>query len=245
MLSAIEDAPKTYARVGGALYLTIIAAGVFAELFVRDRLTVSFDAAATATNIVAHSSLLRLGIAADLLTFVLAIPLTLILYVLLRPVSKDLALLAVMLNLVQDAIGGMNALNTYRPLQLLGGANYLSAFSREQLQAMALLSLKAHSVGFAVALIFFGVYCVVLGYLIYRSGFLPRTLGALLAVTGISYLVISRAVILSPRVSSVVFPLIAPVAFVGELSVALWLTVKGVNVARWQEASGLNSREHG
>ena len=239
MLSRIEDSPKKYARVGGVLYLIIIAAGLFAEVFVRGRLTVSSDAAATATNIVTHALLLRLGIAADLSTFVLAIPLTLILYVLLRPVNKDLAMLTVMLNLVQDAIGGMNALNTYRPLQLLGGANYLSAFSHEQLQAMALLSLKAHSVGFAVALIFFGVCCVVLGYLIHRSGFLPKTLGALLAVTGISYLVIGLAVILSPTVSSAVFPLLAPVAFVGELSFALWLTVKGVNVHRWQEASGL------
>ena len=239
MLGRIEDSPKTYARIGGGLYLTIIAAGLFAEVFVRDRLIVSSDAAATATNIVTHASLLRLGIAADLSTFVLAIPLTLILYVLLRPVNKDLALLAVMLNLVQDAIGGMNALNTYRPLQLLGSDNYLRVFSQEQVQAMALLSLKTHSTGFAVALLFFGVCCVVLGYLMYASGFLPRMLGALLVISGISYLAISLAVILSPTASSVVFPLVAPVAFVGEFAVAFWLTVKGVNVPKWQEASAL------
>lgn len=241
MLSGIGDSPKKYARIAGAIYFTVIGAGLFAEVFVRSRLTVSSDAAATATNIVAHASLLRLGIAVDLSTFVLAIPLTLILYVLLRPVNKDLALLTVMLNLVQDAIGGMNALNTFRPLQLLGSANYLNVFSQEQLQAMALLSLKAHSVGFAVALIFFGAYCVVLGYLIHGSGFLPRMLGVLLALTGISYLVLSLSVILSPTASSVVFPLVAPVAFVGELSLALWLTVKGVNVPKWQEASALSA----
>jgi hypothetical protein len=95
---------------------------VFAEIFVRDRLTVPFDAAATASNIVAHASLLRFGIVADLSTFLCAIPLTVIFYELLRPVNRSLALLTVLLNVVQDAIGGMNALNTYRPLQLLGTA---------------------------------------------------------------------------------------------------------------------------
>lgn len=241
MISLVENSPKTYARVGGVLYLIIIAAGLFAEAFVRDRLTVSSNAVATATNIVTHGSLFRLGIAADLSTFLLAIPLTLILYVLLKPVNKDLALLTVLLNLVQDAIGGVNALNTYRPLQLLGGAGYLNVFSREQLGAMALLSLKAHSVGFAVALLFFGACCVVLGYLIFKSGFFPKLLGVLVAVAGLCYLVNSLAVILSPAASSILFPAILLPAFVGELSLALWLTLKGVNVSKWQELSRLSA----
>ena len=238
MISLVENSPKAYARVGGLLYLIIIAAGVFAGV-VQDRLTVPSDASATATNIATHGSLLRLGIVADLSTFLLAIPLTLILYVLLKPVNKDLALLAVLLNLVQDAIGGVNVLNTYRPLQLLGGAGYLNVFSREQLEAMASLSLEAHSVGFAVALLFFGAYCVVLGYLIFKSGFFPTLLGVLLAVAGLCYLVNSLAVILSPTASSILFPAILIPAFVGELSLALWLTVKGIRVAKWRELSAL------
>jgi len=167
--------------------------------------------------------------------------LTLILYVLLKPVNKDLALLTVLLNLVQDAIGGANALNTYRPLQLLGGAGYLNVFSREQLGAMALLSLKTHSVGFAVALLFFGACCVVLGYLIFKSGFFPKLLGVLVAVAGLCYLVNSLAVILSPAAFSILFPAILLPAFVGELSLALWLTLKGVNVSKWQELSRLSA----
>jgi len=131
------------------LYLIIIACGLFAEAFVRDKLTVPADASATAENILAHESLFRIGIAADLTTFLLAVALTMILYVLLKPVNKDLALLMVFFNLVQDAIGGINALNIYRPLQLLGGADYLKVFSSDQLRAMALLSLKAHGVGFS------------------------------------------------------------------------------------------------
>jgi hypothetical protein len=245
MISLVEDSPKTYARVGGVMYLIIIAAGVWAELFVREPLTFTSDAAVTATKVATHGSLLRLGIVADLSTFLLAIPFTLILYVLLKPVNKDLALLTVLLNLVQDAIGAVNALNTYRPLQLLGGARYLEVFSREQLGAMALLSLKTHSVGFAIALLFFGACCIVLGYLIFESGFFPRLLGVLMAAAGICYVVNSLAVILSPAISSILFPAILVPAFVGELLLALWLTVKGVNVAKWRELSALSSRVAG
>src|ERR1700688_3577041 len=109
-----ETKPQIYARIGGVLYLIIIAAGLFAQAFVQDKLIVPADAAATATNIMAHESLFRLGIVADLMTFLCAIALTMILYVLLKPVNRNLALLTVLLNLVQDAIGGMNGLNLYR-----------------------------------------------------------------------------------------------------------------------------------
>jgi hypothetical protein len=234
-----ELSPQAYARIGGVLYLIIIAAGLFAEAFVRDRLIVPADAAATAANIMAHELMFRLGIAADLTTFLCAIALTMILYVLLKPVNRNLALLMVIFNLVQDAIGGLNALNTYRPLQMLGGAGYLKVFSPEQLQAMALLSLKAHAVGFGLALTFFGFSCLALGYLIFKSSFLPRALGVLIAIAGACYLVNSFALILSPQLASILFPSILLPAFIGELSLALWLTVKGVNVQKWEEKAFL------
>ena len=161
-----EFSPRSYARIGGMLYLLIITAGLFAE-FVRERFVVSGDAAATANNITDRAFMFRLGIAADLSTFVCAVALAIILYVLLKPVNRNAALLMLAFNLVQDAIGGLNALNAYRPLQLLGGAAYLKVFSREQLETMALLSLNTHSVGFAVAMIFFGCSCLALGYLTY------------------------------------------------------------------------------
>ena len=234
-----QFSPQAYARIGGVLYLIIIAAGLFAEAFVRDRFIVPADAAATATNIRAHALMFRVGIAADLSTFACAVPLTVILYVLLRPVNKHLALLMLLFNLVQDSIGGLNALNTYRPLQLIGGAEYLKVFSPEQLQAMALLSLKAHSVGFSVALIFFGFSCLTLGYLIFISGFLPKALGVLMATAGACYLINSFALILSPLLASILFPAILVPAFIGELSLALWLTVKGVNVPKWEEKASV------
>ena len=148
-------------------------------------------------------------------------------------------------NLVQDAIGGINGLNSYRALQLLGGAGYLKVFSPEQLQAMALLSLKAHSVGFGVALIFFGFSCLALGCLIFRSGFFPKLLGILMAIAGLCYLINSFALILSPPIAGALFPWVLLPAFIGELSLALWLTVKGVNVPKWEErASAWRVRPH-
>jgi hypothetical protein len=235
---SVTGSPQSYARLGGILYVLIIAAGLFAEAVVRERLIVAGDAAATARNITTHAFLFRVGIVADLCTFVCAVPLTMILYALLKPVDRNAALLMAGFNLVQDAIGGLNALNTYRPLQLLGGGAHLNAFHREQLEAMALLSLQTHSVGFAVALTFFGCSCVTLGYLALTSGFLPRLLGVLMVVAGACYLTNSAAVLLSPRLASMLFPSILLPALIGELSFAVWLTVKGVNVARWQEQAG-------
>jgi len=229
---------QSSARIAGILYLLIIAAGGFAEIGVRQRLIVPRDAAATAINIANHAFLLRFGIFADLSTFACAIPVAIILYVLLRPFGRISALLMVVFSLIQDAVGALNQLNTYRPLQLLGNAAYLKVFSREQLEAMALLSLNSHSIGFAIALLFFGCSCLALGYLIYESDILPRALGVLITIAGVCYLVNSTAVILSPRWASMLFPLILVPAFIAELSLAVWLTVKGVNVAGWREKAG-------
>ena len=235
--STARFSPRAYARVGGVLYLIIIAAGLFAEAFVRNKVVVPADAVATATNITAHETLFRLGIAADLATFLCAVALTMILYVLLKPVNRNLASLMVFFNLVQDAVGGINVLNSYKALQLLGGADYLKVFSPEQLQAMAFLSLKAHSVGFGVALTFFGFSCAALGYLIFKSGFFPKLLGILMGVAGLCYLINSFALILSPAVAGALFPWVLFPAFIGELSLALWLTLKGLDVPKWEETA--------
>lgn len=234
MLRDARFSPRHYARIGGILYLLIITAGLFAQ-FVRGRFVVPGNAAATASNITNEAFMFRLGLSADLSTFVCAVPLTIILYTLLKPVSRNAALLMLGFSVVQDAIGGLNVLNTYRPLQLLGGAPYLKVFSREQLEAMAQLSLNTHGVGFNVAMIFFGCSCLALGALIFSSGFLPRALGVLMAIVGLCYLTLSTAQLLSPPVAAMLFPSILVPAFIGELSFAVWLTVKGVNLARWRE----------
>ena len=231
----VNSSPKLCARIGGALYLIIIVIGLFGEAFVRDRLIVSGDAAATAANIMSHESLWRFHIAAELFLLICAVALLLILYALLRPVSRDLALLAVFINLVSIGIEAATTLYLLQALFPLGNAGYLKAFTREQLYAMASLSLKSHGYGFSVSLLFFGCFCLIVGYLIFRSGYLPKTIGVLMQIAGLSYLTNSFALILAPAFANRLFPAILLPAFVGEASLCLWLLVKGVNVPKWQE----------
>ena len=231
----IESSPQLYARVGGALYLIIIVIGLFGEVFVRDKLIVSGDAAATAKNIMASESLWRFHIAAELFLLICAITLLMILFVLLRPVSRELTLLALFFNLISIGLEAATTMYLVVALFPLGNAAYLKTFSQEQLYTMANLSLKSHGYGFGVSLLFFGCFCVVIGRVIYRSGFLPRAIGALMQIAGLCYLSDSFALILAPAFANRLFPAILLPAFVGEASLCLWLLLKGVNVQRWKE----------
>jgi Domain of unknown function (DUF4386) len=232
---SIEKSPQLYARIGGALYLIIIVIGLFGEAFVRDRLIVSGDAAATSANIMSHESLWRFHIAAELFLLICAVALLLILFALLRPVSRDLALLAVFINLLSIGIEAATTMYLLQALFPLGNAGYLKAFTPEQLFAMASLALKSHGYGFSLSLIFFGCFCLMVGYLIFKSGYLPKTVGVLMQIAGACYLTNSFALILSPSVANRLFPAILVPAFIGEVSLCLWLLVKGVNVEKWED----------
>jgi len=227
--------PQVYARIGGALYLFIILAGIYGEVFVRGNLIVAGNTAATAQKIMASELLFRSGIVGDLMMHVCDVPLTLIFYVLLRPVSKNLSLLAAFFSLLQTAILIANKLNLVAVLLVLGDADYLKAFEPQQLHALVSLCLALHEYGFAIGLIFFGVSCLVVGYLIYRSGYFPRTLGVLQAIAGVCYLINSLALLLAPPLADKMFPVILLPAFIGELSTCVWLLVKGVNASKWDE----------
>jgi len=236
--NAIETSPQVYARIGGVLYLIIIVIGLFGETFVRDRLIVSGDAAATAANIMSHESLWRFHIAAEFFLLICAVSLLLIFVILLRPVGRDLILLAAFFNLVAIVIEADITLHLIEALFPLGNAGYLKAFAPEQLYAMASLSLKSHGYGFSVSLLFFGCFCVIVGYMIFKSGYLPKTIGVLMQIAGVCYLTDSFALILSPAVANRLFPAILVPAFIGETSLCLWLLVKGVNVQRWRGLAG-------
>ncbi len=238
---AVETSPQVYARIGGVLYLILILAGMFGVIFVRDKLIVSGDATATANNIIASPLLWRIGIAADLIMHVCDVPLMLVFYVLLRPVNRNLALLAVLFNLVQTAVLVANKLNLLAALFLLGSADYLKAFDPHQLHALSYLSLKLHDYGFGVGLIFFGCECLVVGYLIFRSGYLPRTIGVLMQIAGLCYLTNSFVLLLAPALAKMLYPAVLVPAFIGELSLCLWLLVKGVNVSKWEEKATILS----
>ena len=230
----VQTSPQIYARIGGMLYLIIIAIGIFGAAFVRDRLIVSGDATATAERIRASEFLWRVGIAGELLLLICAVALTLIFYVLLRPVSRNLALLAAFFNLVSIALEAAASLHLMATLFSLANSNYLRVLDPKQLDALAYLSIKSHEYGFGVSLIFFGCVCLVLGYLIFRSGYLPKVIGVLMQIAGLSYLANSFALILSPSLASRLYPAILLPALVGEASLCLWLLAKGVNVSKWK-----------
>jgi hypothetical protein len=230
-----EASPRLYARIAGVLYLIIIVLGAVGELFVRGSIVVPGDATATAANLRSMESLWRFGIASELFLGICNIVLTLILYVLLRPVSRDLALLATFFGLIATAVETAYSLQLVEALFPLGNAVYLKAFTPEQLYAMASLSIKAHGQGFGIALLFFGPFFLVAGYLIFKSGYFPKAIGLLYLIPGLSYLTSSFALILAPTFAGRFYFVMAGPALIGEASFCLWLLVKGVNEQRWKE----------
>jgi Domain of unknown function (DUF4386) len=232
-----EVSPQVLARIGGLLYLIIIVLGIYQEAFIRGRIIVAGDATATAANLAEMESLWRVGIAAEFVLLICAIALMPIFFILLRPVSVYLALLAVFFNLVSVAVEAVAALQLVVALFPLENAEYLGAFQPEQLYTLARLSIRSHAYGFGVGLIFFGCECLILGYLIFRSGYLPKVIGVLMQIAGLCYLINSFSLILAPTFADQLFPAILVPAFVGEASLCLWLLVKGVNIAKWQPSA--------
>lgn len=237
--------PQRYARFAGLLYLVIIVAGVMGELMVRGTMVVNGDAAATAMRIAASPQLWRIGIAGDLLMHVCDVFVMWAIYVLLRPVSRNLALLVLLLNLIQTAVLVANKLVLLVPLWLLLDPLYASAFDTAQLQAWSHLAIDLHGYGFGVGLIFFGFVLLIEGYLVRKSRFLPPLIGALLQLAGVCYLVNSVALLLAPEVASLLFPAILVPCFIAELTFALWLLVKGVNVPEWRRRASASRMGEG
>ena len=230
-----EISPQIYARVCGVFYLLIIILGGIDEMVIRSKLIVPGNVTATTQNIMASKALFRLSIAGDLLMHVFDIPTIVIFYVLLKPVNKYLSLLAAFFNLAQTAILGINKVFLLTTLSFLGGEDYLKVFNPHQLQALGYLSLDLHESGYGIGLIFFGFTCLIVGYLMFRSGYFPRIIGVMQIIAGVSYLINSFAQILSPSFAAALFPYILAPAFIGELSTCLWLLVKGVNLQKWNE----------
>jgi hypothetical protein len=219
------------ARMAGFLYLAIAIFSAFGLIYVPSMMIVSGDAATTATNIVASESLFRLGFISNLLAFTVNTFVAVLLYKLLAPANKMMASLMVILILVGIAIAMLNELNQFVALLLLGGAHYLTAFTADQLQALASLFLDIHEYGFVLAHIFFGLWLFPMGYLVFRSGFLPKVIGLLLLVAGVGYVVDFTLFFLVPEITIK----ISEFTFVGEVLLLLWLLIMGVNVPQWQK----------
>lgn len=231
---SIKTSPQLYARIGGALYLVIILFGMFSEGFVASKLLVAGDAAASARHILAAPGLWQVSVAANVLVVLCAVPLLWIEYLLLRPVSKPLVLLSVLFNLISLAVEAVSKVFLLMVMPILASAEYHHAFGAAQLPVLAHLALRSHDIAFNIALLFFGCTCLLNGYLIFKSSYFPKALGILMQVAGGSYLVACWAALFAPALADVLLPGILLPSLIGELSVCLWLLVKGVNVAQWQ-----------
>ena len=186
-------------------------------------------------NIRASEPLFRTAIISDAAIFLLEIVVTALLYVLLRPVSRALSLIAAFARLSMAVIQGINQLPSLIVLLLLSGAGYLTVFEPDQLDTLVLLFLNAREYGVYIWQAFFGLHLVVLGYLVFKSGYFPRVLGLLLILGSLGYLVDSFGNILLPNYEAIFGAVVAVTAIIGELPFFLWLLFKGVNVQKWHD----------
>jgi Domain of unknown function (DUF4386) len=229
MMEQFAETPRPRARITGVVYLLYFIVAVSGEVFLKG-LVIDGDVAATANNIVAHQPLFRMGLATGLIATACYIAVTALLYALFKPVNRSLALLAAFFSLVGCAILAFASLFRFAPLVVLGGGHYLRVFTVEQLQALSALFLELYGVGVNICFVFFGVYCLLIGYLILKSAFLPRILGVLMVFAGLGWLTF-----LSPTLANSLTPYILLLGFVAELALCLWLLVMGVNLQRWKE----------
>jgi hypothetical protein len=224
-----NDFKKKLARIAGFCYLIVIATGLFSEVFVRQALRVSNNALTTAHNIQTNEMLFRWGFVADLVNFVVGLPTILIIYFLFKRTNKLLLQLAVAFVIIQTAIIAVNLLNQILPLLILSNDTYLKTFQTGQLATLSLLFLNIQTQGYAIGLVFFGFYCIIVGYVIYKSKFLPKIFGILYAFTGLCYLINSFTMFLSKGFENPLFVYLAIPIFIGELSLCLWLLIKGID----------------
>ncbi|HYR76299.1 MAG TPA: DUF4386 domain-containing protein [Pyrinomonadaceae bacterium] len=220
---------QRYARVAGVLFLLSLVAGGFGEAYVPSRLIVGADAAATVANIKNFDFLYRLGFAAFLIESLCDTALALILYVLLKPVNKQLSLLAAFFGLMATATFAFAELFYFAPQLILGRA-YLNNFTPDQVNSLALLSLKFYGYAGMIFTAYYGMAWIVRSYLIFRSSYLPKFLSVLMAIGGIGFVVRNFLLILAPAYASDVLLMLM---FPGGLIMTVWLLLKGVNVQKW------------
>jgi hypothetical protein len=217
---------KNPGRFAGLLYVLVSIPGVFALIYVPNKLIAHGNATATANNIAASETLFRLGIAAQLISQILFMWVALALYDLLKGVNRRHAAVMLTLIVVSIPIALLNELNAIAALILVRGADFLSIFDKAQRDALAMLFLNLHSHGFGITGIFWGLWLVPLGLLVYRSGFLPRVLGVLLMANCFSYVVNSFTYLILPQYAAIVGRWMMPLGF-GELLFMFWLLIMG------------------
>jgi hypothetical protein len=227
--------PRTYARIVGVLYLVIFFLGPFAFFMGRVAVVVPGDPAATINNLMASESMFRLGMVAETLIILIEIVVSAILYVLLRPVNRPLSLASALARFAQSMLQAVNLFTAVPALLLLGGAGYLAAFEPDQLNALVLLFMNVNAFVIIIWGLLFGFHLLLLGYLVYKSGFWPKVLGILLVIGSLGYLAQSYGHLLFPQYDSILSTVVIVLSIPGELAFTVSLLWKGIDVEKWKE----------
>jgi hypothetical protein len=233
--------PRAKARLAGVFELLEGTASASGQVAILGSLFVQDNVAATAHNILANESLFRLGFALSVAGVGFHLAWGLLIYQLLKPVNKTVSTLAAFIVIITSAMQALTALLYLGPLVVLQVGQSMSGLSSEQAQALAYVLIKLNTAAFQLDLVFFGAWCMLTGYLIWKSKFLPRIFGALLALDGFGW-----ALYVWPPLATFLFPAIAAVSALAEIPIPLWLIAMGVNDKRWTEqarAAGMPNPE--
>jgi hypothetical protein len=234
----ITPAQKSAAKVAGALYLLQMAAAIFGETYVRGSMIVYGEAAATADNIKASSTLFRFGIAADLVTTLSVVILVWALYVILEPVHRNLTLLAAWLRLVENAILGTAACSLFAILALLSGADYLKAVDHSELEALAYTLIRVHGAGFRIAFVFLGAGSTAFSYVWWKSRYIPRAIAGWGIFSSLLLALVTLAIMVFPATGDAIGLMYMVPMFFYEVGLGLWLLTKGLHQPSGGDWSG-------
>jgi hypothetical protein len=228
------DSPVALARIAGVLALIGIASGAFDMGYVRNVIVIAGDAGQTLANLQTHESLFRLGFAAHLVLLLCNVAGEIIFFLIFRRVNLVLAGIIMAAGLVGTAIESLDLVLAYAPLSVLADSATLTSFSADQMKGLTYQALQLENAGFLISFAFYGIDELLGGWLVFRSGFMPRSIAILYGISGFCYLSQSFISFLSPALEARVFPYILFPCPVGEVLISLWLAVMGINLARWQ-----------
>ena len=224
----LEPEQHTAAKIAGIFYLLMMITGVSAEFYFRARLDLAGDALHNAASFAASERLFRIGTITDLITFADDVVLVWALYIVLRPVSRNLALLALCWRLIECAINAVIMLNDFVAMRLMSGADYLEVFNTRQLQALARLFINVQGEGFSIGFVFFGLGSAVFAYLWFKSHYIPRLLAAWGVFSAVVVAVVTLVIMVFPTLGDAVFPFHFVPVFIFELTMGFWLLIKGI-----------------
>ncbi len=226
--TSVTPAQRTAAKIVGVLYLVQMTVAIFGEIFVRGRLVVPGDATQTARNTIAHQRLFRLSIAGDLFVYTGVIVLIWAFYVLVRPVNRNLALLAVLFRLAENAVLCVATVNALVALKLLSAPDYLKTFETTQLHSLARLAVNAQGLTMNVAFVLLGLGSAVFAYLLFRSGYVPKVIAAWGIFSSLFLAIVTLAIIVFPSLGAALGLTYMVPMFFYEVGLGLWLVVKGI-----------------